>query len=204
MAQRRGRRQRLQRWRERSRAWEVRARYGQGLRRIEEQGSLSLTQSHASGCGEEDMNRRLVPHIVDGTRPLTTVSPDTTVEEAARRLRADHVAAALVMEGCRLVGIVTERDITYRVVAEGLAAGSVRVGEIMTPDPVTGWPEMTAAEALEVMRRGHFRHLPVLRDGVPFAVVSIRHLYEAVRASLEEDLEQTASFIYGESYGASG
>ena len=149
------------------------------------------------------MQRRLVPHIVDGTRPLTTVTPNTPVDEVARRLRADHVAAALVMAGERLIGIVTERDITYRVVADNRDPRQVQAKDIMTPDPVTGRPEMTAREALELMRQGHFRHLPVLRDGVPFAVVSIRNLYEAVRASLEEDLQQAEHFIHGESYGAS-
>lgn len=113
-------------------------------------------------------------------------------------------AAALVMEGERLVGIVTERDITYRVVAENRDGREVRAREIMTPDPVTGRPEMTAAEALDLMRKGHFRHLPVLREGVPFAVVSIRDLYEAVRAGLEEDLHQAEIFIHGESYGPGG
>lgn len=150
------------------------------------------------------MQRRLVPHIVDGMRALTTVTPETPVDEVARRLREDHVAAALVMEGERLVGIVTERDITYRVVAENRDGREVRAREIMTPDPVTGRPEMTAAEALDLMRKGHFRHLPVLREGVPFAVVSIRDLYEAVRAGLEEDLHQAEIFIHGESYGPGG
>jgi CBS domain-containing protein len=148
------------------------------------------------------MQRRIVPHIVDGTRPLTTVTPETPVDEVARRLRDDHVAAALVMQGERLVGIVTERDITYRVVAEDRDPRQIRVEEIMTRDPVTGRPEMTAVEALDLMRKGHFRHLPVLRDGVPFAVVSIRDLHEAVRTGLEEDLQQAESFIHGERYGA--
>lgn len=147
------------------------------------------------------MQRRIVPHVVDGSRPLTTVAPETTVVEVARRLRAHHVAAALVVANERLLGIVTERDITYRVVAEGLDPARVTVREIMTPNPVTAHPGMTAVEALELMRRGHFRHLPVVRDGQLFAMVSIRDLYEAVRSSLEEELQEAEHFIHGEAYG---
>lgn len=147
------------------------------------------------------MQRRIVPHLVDGTRPLTTVAPDSTIVDVARRLRSNHVAAALVLEGDRLVGIITERDITYRVVAEQRDPAKVTAREIMTPDPVTGRPDMTAVEALELMRQGHFRHLPVLQDGRVFAVVSIRDLYEAVRTALEEELHEAESFIHGEAYG---
>lgn len=147
------------------------------------------------------MQRRIVPDIVDGSRPLTVVAPDSPVAEVAKRLRNDHVAAALVVDAGRLVGIVTERDITYRVVAEGRNPAAVRAADIMTPEPVTGRPDQTAKEALDMMREGHFRHLPVLRDGELFAVVSIRDLYEAVRRSLEEDLQQAETFLHGEVYG---
>ncbi len=151
------------------------------------------------------MQRRIVPHIVDGRREVARISPDASVHEAARTLRARHVAALLVMREERLLGIITERDIVYRVVAEGRDPATVTVEAVMTPDPVTARPDERALDALEKMRSGHFRHLPVVdRDGRVLAVVSIRDLYEAVRRSLEEDLHEAESYIHGEPYGLAG
>ncbi len=150
------------------------------------------------------MQRRIVPHIVAGPREVVRIAPEATVDEAAKQLRAHRVAALLVMEGERLVGIVTERDIVFRVVAEERDPRAVRVREIMTPDPVTARPDERAVDALDKMRRGHFRHLPVVEDGRVVAVVSIRDLYEAVRASLEEELHEAESYIHGEPYGIAG
>ncbi len=150
------------------------------------------------------MQRRIIPGVIDGKQKLCTISPDATVTEAAKLMRTRYVAAVLVTEGDRLAGIVTERDVTYRVTAEGRDASQVRVREIMTDKPRTIGPEDTAGEALQLMRDGHFRHLPVVQDGRVVGMVSLRDLYEAVRASLEEDLQNAASFIQGEAYGTSG
>ncbi|GBD41114.1 Arabinose 5-phosphate isomerase KdsD [bacterium HR39] len=151
------------------------------------------------------MQRRIVPHIVSGPREVARIGPSAAVSEAARRMRERHVAALLVMEDGRLVGIVTERDIVYRVVAEERDARAVTVREIMTPDPVTARPDERAIDALDKMRAGHFRHLPVVgEDGRVIAVVSIRDLHEAVRESLEEELHEAESYIHGEPYGLAG
>ena len=150
------------------------------------------------------MQRRIIPGVIDGRQELCCISPDASVAEAAKLMRARHVAAVLVTEGERLAGIITERDVTYRVTAEDRDAREVRVREVMTDNPRTIRPDDTAGEALQLMRAGHFRHLPVVEDGRVVGMVSLRDLYEAVRASLEEDLQNAASFIQGEAYGTSG
>ncbi len=150
------------------------------------------------------MQRRIIPGVIDGKQELCCIAPDATVAEAAKLMRARHVAAVLVTEGQRLAGIVTERDVTYRVTAEDRDPHEVRVREVMTDDPKTIAPDDTAGEALQLMRAGHFRHLPVVENGRVVGMVSLRDLYEAVRASLEEDLQNAASFIQGETYGTSG
>ncbi len=151
------------------------------------------------------MQRRIVPHIVDGRRPVVSIASGASTREAARRMRERRVAALLVMEGARLAGIVTERDIVFRVVAEGRDPATVAVAEIMTREPVTARPDERALDALVKMREGHFRHLPVVdRDGRVVAVVSIRDLYEAVCRGLEEDLHEAESYIHGEPYGIAG
>ncbi len=148
------------------------------------------------------MQRRIVPGVIDGRQRLRQISPGATVREAAARLRDEGVGALLVMEGPDLRGIVTERDITYRSVAEGRDPERTIISEIMTRDPICLRPDQTAAEAVEIMRTGGFRHVPVIQDGRVIGIVSLRDLYEAVRRSLEEDLQSAESFIQGEAYGS--
>ncbi len=150
------------------------------------------------------MQRRIVPHIIDGRQDLCCISPAITVREAAQLLRDRRIGALLVLEGKRLCGIITERDITYKLVADGRDPDSVRVGEIMTRDPVTVRPDQTAAEAVDIMKEGGFRHVPVVDGERLVGIVSLRDLYEALRKSLEEDLQDVESFIQGEAYGVAG
>jgi CBS domain-containing protein len=75
----------------------------------------------------------------------------------------------------RIVGIVTERDL-LRAVASRARAAEARVRQWMTPDPVTIEPETTVEDAAKVMFDHNFRHLPVVKDGRPLGIVSLRVL----------------------------
>lgn len=109
--------------------------------------------------------------------------PDTTVGKAARLMLGKSVGALLVVEDDRLVGICTERDIVFRVVAKGLDSDHTRVAEVMTPAPVTITPEKPFGSALLAMYEKGFRHLPVVKDGKVVGIVSSR---SALDPSLEE------------------
>lgn len=148
------------------------------------------------------MQRRIVPGIIDGQQQLCTLPPDASVGEAAALMAQRRVAAVLVMEAGRLRGIVTERDIVFRVVAAGLPVTTTPVSAVMTADPETLAPDDTAVVALEKMRSGHYRHLPVLRGEEVCGIVSIRDIYEAVRQTLQDELAHTEAMIYGSQYGA--
>ena len=78
--------------------------------------------------------------------------------------------------GGRLAGIVTERDITNKVVAEGREPLSTKLGDIMTPDPITVAPQDSPLQALQMMQFYHVRHLLVLDDGQVVGIVSMRDL----------------------------
>jgi CBS domain-containing protein len=99
------------------------------------------------------------------TPPPTTVGPDVPVAEAARMMRSEDVGSLPVVDGERLVGVVTDRDITTRVVAEGKDPESTPVQEIHSTDPVTAEPEQDLAEVLEAMARHQVRRVPVVDDG---------------------------------------
>jgi CBS domain-containing protein len=92
------------------------------------------------------------------------VSPDQPVIEAARLMRSEDVGSLPVVEGERLVGVLTDRDITLRVVAEGKDSNATSVGNVLSSDPVTVTPDEGLDEALAKMARHQVRRLPVVED----------------------------------------
>lgn len=112
------------------------------------------------------------------TSGILTVTPSTTVAEAATMMGERRVGSALVMEDDRLLGIFTERDIV-RALGQDFGAAERPVSEWMTPDPTTVPPETPAGEALKTMLDGGFRHLPVSEGDRVLGIVSIRDLSAA-------------------------
>jgi CBS domain-containing protein len=110
------------------------------------------------------------------TKDVLTVEPSDSIGEAAEKMVAAGVGAVVVVEDfVRIVGIVTERDL-LRAVASRARAAEARVRQWMTPDPVTIEPETTVEDAAEMMFEHNFRHLPVVKDGRPLGIVSLRVL----------------------------
>lgn len=96
------------------------------------------------------------------TENPVSVRPDSPVVEAARLMASEDVGSLPVVDGDRLVGVVTDRDITVRVVAEGRDAGATTVGDIASSDPVTVEPDSDLDEALREMARNQVRRIPVV------------------------------------------
>ncbi|WP_119167292.1 CBS domain-containing protein [Algihabitans albus] len=149
------------------------------------------------------MNRRIMPDVIAPGQQLSMLSPDATVTEAVRLMRDRHIGAVLILEGQKLRGIFTERDVLTRVVAQERDPATTPVSDVMTPDPDTVAPDDTAIDALDRMSTQGYRHLPVVASERVVAIVSIRDLYAAVRRSLERDLRERDAYIFGESYGTS-
>jgi CBS domain-containing protein len=116
-------------------------------------------------------------------RNVLKAPPDTFVTKAAKLMAKKNVGAVMVVEGNRLVGIFTERDIAFRVVAQGLDARTTRLAEVMTPAPDTVDPGKPFGYALLRMHERGFRHLPVVDDGKVVGIVSAR---SAMDPALEE------------------
>ena len=113
-------------------------------------------------------------------------SPETFVNEAARRMAKKNVGAVLVVENERLVGIFTERDAVFRVLARGLDPGATCLADVMTPAPQTIGPTKPFGYALTVMHDNGFRHLPVIEEGKLIGIVSARN-------AMDPELEEFAS-----------
>jgi CBS domain-containing protein len=112
------------------------------------------------------------------SQDLLTVAPDVPLEEVAKRMVSRDVGAALVTEGDRLVGIVTERDI-LRAVARGVHERTV-VADCMTSDPETMDPDESTEHAAVLMIHGGFRHLPITEGERVIGMLSIRDLMRVV------------------------
>ena len=116
-------------------------------------------------------------------RNILKVLPDIVVRKAAELMAKRNAGAVLVVEDARLVGIFTERDIAFRVVARGLDPQTTRVADVMTSEPDTVDPDKPFGYALVRMHQGGFRHLPVIKDGEVIGIVSARN---AMDPTLEE------------------
>ena len=93
----------------------------------------------------------------------TTVEPSTTVQDAARAMKSEDVGSLPIVEGDRLVGVVTDRDLAIRVLAEG-KSGDTTVGEIASKDVVTVDPQQSLEEAARLMAEHQVRRLPVTEE----------------------------------------
>jgi CBS domain-containing protein len=109
----------------------------------------------------------------------TLFSATTPVNEVARRMRERQVSAAMIVAGSRLVGIFTERDALFRVLAADRDPRTTPVGDVMTRDPQTISPERPFVDALRMMHDGRFRHVPIVEDGRPIGLVSVREALHA-------------------------
>jgi len=102
-----------------------------------------------------------------------STSPNNTVFEALRIMADKDIGALLVMEGDKMVGIISERDYARKVILQGKASKETKVSEIMTRQVRTIHPDQTAEEAMEIMDRNHIRHLPVVENNQVVGVISI-------------------------------
>lgn len=145
--------------------------------------------------------RKLMPDVIQ-PQELVCLSEGTTVRDAVTLMAERRIAAILVTEGRRLQGIFTERDLTVRVVAAGKDPATTTLGEVMTRNPDTLGPDAAASEALELMERHRYRHLPVVAGGEVVGIISIRDLFAVVREHLEGEIRDREEFMFGSGYSA--
>ncbi len=106
------------------------------------------------------------------TKDLVTVDPSSMAMDAAEKMQAENVGAVLVADGDHLRGIVTDRQITTKVVASGLDPAEIPVTDIMTKNPVTASPDMELEDATRIMGDNRFRRVPVVKDERLVGIIS--------------------------------
>jgi CBS domain-containing protein len=119
------------------------------------------------------MPQRSLRVLISGQKILT-VPKETTVREAARLMKKMRVGAAMVVAKEKLIGIFTERDALFRVLAEGRDPMTTQLADVMTSKPQAISPDRPFGYALHLMYEGGFRHVPVVENGRPIGMVSAR------------------------------
>ena len=138
---------------------------------------------------------RSIRTIIAQQTPVTAVK-SATVLDAAQMMKRRNIGSLLVVDGTRLIGIFTERDALFRVLAEGRNPQTTRLGDVMTSQPQTIHPDEPFLHALRVMHKGRFRHLPVVEFDRPLGMVSVRDALDDDLYDLHASLEQQEDSLY--------
>ena len=125
-----------------------------------------------------------------------TVPRYATAAEATRLMAAENVGIVSVVDGDKLVGVFSERDVTRRVVAAGLDPDGVRVGDVMTTDLVVADADEDYRSAMLKMDQANIRHLPVVSEGRLLSMLSIRDLMRVHIDHQGEELRYLHEYLY--------
>ncbi len=129
---------------------------------------------------------------------LYTLHPEDPVIAAIQTMANKSIGALLVMDGERLVGILSERDYARKVILMGRSSKDTPVSAIMTPAPlVTVSPQSRTKECMHLMTDRRIRHLPVVDDDKVVGMLSIGDLVRSIIEELEGEVEQLKQYIAG-------
>ena len=126
-----------------------------------------------------------------------SISPDATVFEAILMMTDKNVGALLVTENNKLVGIVSERDYTRKVIVKGKASKTTAVKEILSSQVIHVSPSHTVEECLRLMTDHRFRHLPVLDGDKIVGIISIGDLVNWIISAQSTTISQLQTYITG-------
>ena len=130
----------------------------------------------------------------DGT--LWHVRPEDSVYSALELLAQGGVGALVVMDGPRLVGVVSERDYTRKVALQGRNSRTTTVGEIMTAQVLTVTPRTGTRACMQRLSARKIRHLPVVDQGTVLGMLSIRDILDDIIATHEATIAQLETYIH--------
>jgi CBS domain-containing protein len=130
-------------------------------------------------------------------REVWSVEPGVTVFDALRLMAEKEIGALAVMEGERLVGIISERDYARKVILLGRSSLTTAVKEIMTRRVVCTYPEQPIEECMALVTEKRVRHLPVLEGGKLAGLISIGDLVKSIIADQRLVIEQLERYITG-------
>lgn len=134
------------------------------------------------------MTTRAIRQIIQGKK-VVTASPDISVADAAIAMRNARVGALAILEDDKLVGIFTERDALFRVLANGMNPSTTQLQHVMTENPQTITPNRPVSHAMHLMHEGGYRHMPVVENGYLVGMISVRDALVPELREFEEELD---------------
>jgi CBS domain-containing protein len=141
---------------------------------------------------------KLVQHLLERKgREIIAIAGHVSVFDAIKIMADRAVGSLLVMDGDKLVGIVTERDYARKVIVKGRSSETTSVEEIMTAEVLTATTVQTVNECMTLMTEKRIRHLPVVEEDKVIGIISIGDLVEAIISDQREEIEQLENYISG-------
>ena len=131
---------------------------------------------------------------------VTTVGADEPLTDAVALLTQEGIGALVVLDGERIAGILSERDIVRRLAQEGSSALERRVAELMSRDVTTCPPDAAVDDVMATMTNHRIRHLPVVDEGRLVGIVSIGDVVKHRMDELEIETESLQEYVLGRGY----
>jgi CBS domain-containing protein len=143
------------------------------------------------------MNAPITAILERKGKNVFSVPPNFSIAEAVAEMNRHRVGSVLVLDGGRLVGIFTERDVLRRVVGAGLDPKQARVAEVMTTGVITISPEATVEETMVLFTEKRCRHLPVVDEGRLVGTISIGDITRWMADAHRAEAEHLKNYITG-------
>ena len=131
-------------------------------------------------------------------RNVSSISPDASVFDALKMMADNNIAALVVLEDGKLVGIITERLYAREIILKGRTSPGTFVREIMSTRVIYARPDQSVQECMAVMTARNVRHLPVLEDERLVGIVSIGDMVKSVIGDQTFTIEQLEHYIHGD------
>lgn len=139
-----------------------------------------------------------------GYHDVWSIAPDSTVYDALKMMSDKGVGALPVVEGEKLVGIMSERDYARKVILRGRSSLKTPVREIMTERVIVVHPDQTMRECMELMTNKRVRHLPVVSNDQLIGLISIGDVLKEIISEQELFIQDLQNYIEGRGYTTSG
>jgi CBS domain-containing protein len=140
-----------------------------------------------------------VTHLLQEKDPrIWSIKPDATVYEAIELMAGKNIGAVPVIEGKKVLGMLSERDYTRKVVLKGKSSKNALVRDIMSKELVTVRPGESLGECMRLVTEKRMRHLLVLENGDLVGVISIGDLVKWIISAQSATIDQLTKYIYGE------
>ncbi len=126
-----------------------------------------------------------------------SIAPDASVYDAIHLMAEKAVGALIVMDGQKLVGVISERDYARKIILEGRSSENTKISEIMSSEVITTGPDNRIEECMAIMTERRIRHLPVLDGDEVLGIISLGDLVKYIIAEQQFVIEQMERYING-------